>query len=410
MPGLHLGDEEIQARFRDGLSERPQHSGAFADLLMRTGFLEPLKDYLMLQHAPRDPSRDSGWSTVSAYLAFRERLDPFILEHDRAYARGSRSSEEVYEDGLRAILAETARELRPAGGDPRAILREEFGLFGTEPGKSNGVSGIHLGHVVDDRRRNVEQDGRTGSIRLIVLDNMVHNSFSSWLMDGASGVGGWAADGDTIVQVRPRYVLLIDEYSQVSRSGPARDRAIEEIRRLRAADREIAKDEPIAFLPGVRAALRLLGIDTLVASIPRDKSEGERDQLFRRAYWDALISSSIIAHEGRHVLDQAQYSGSCALSSEELEYRAKLSEIRFAPVAQLALSSIFSPLFGGTSGHGKANKRLMEDYARWIEKHGPQVAGYVVGVSPLEQLDRLSPAQIVEVANALEPRAAAPCG
>lgn len=114
--------------------------------------------------------------------------------------------------------------------------------------------------------------------------------------------------------------------------------------------------------------------------------------------------SSIVAHEGRHVLDQISFPGECALANEELEYRAKLSEIRFAPLPRLALSSIYSSLFGGNSGQGIANARLLADYARWIEANPGSIKSYDPSLSPLEQLGRLEDEQLVEIASSLEPQ------
>jgi hypothetical protein len=368
---------------------------------MRAGFYEALKDFVATQ--PTDVRTNESWSTIATYLAFRDTLGREILSHDRAYARGVKS-EDAYERRLSAILRNTASALVPGTTDPRAVLRDRFGVWGTEPGKSNGVSGIHLGHVISDEQKRISQDGRDGQIRLIVLDNMIHNSFSAWLMDGESAPGGWAVDGSTIVQVRPRYLALIDEFASLALPGPALGRAKAEIARQGAVDHWIANMDPIAFLPAVKARLRLGAIQVLsnkVRSVARSEAEFQRE--FRKSYWAALIGSSILAHEGRHVLDQVTFQGACALSDDQLEYRAKLSEIRFAPLPRLAVSSIFSPLFGGSSGHGQANRRLFSEYARWIEANRGEIKGYDPSLTPLEQLDRLTDAQLVEVAASLEP-------
>jgi hypothetical protein len=277
------------------------------------------------------------------------------------------------------------------------------------PGKSNGVSGVHLGHVVVDDRQKVSQDGRAGEIRFVAIDNMIHNSFSAWLMDGASAPGGWAADA-TIVQVRPRYLMAIDGFARMAQPGRARTQALRDIEIQRATDRSIAAKTPVAYLPGVRSRLRLDAIDALAADVRR--ALGPRDSFeiaFRKAYFDASVASSITAHEGRHVLDQASYPEACALTNEELEYRAKLSEIRFAPRPRLAMASIYSPLFGGSSGHGIANRRLLGEYAAWIDANAAKIAGHDPALTALEQLDKLSDGQLVEIAAALDRRANEGC-
>jgi hypothetical protein len=394
----------IEPTFRAGLASSPPRPAAlrFAALLMRAGFDDELRGYADRHRLAR--AGDDAWKPLGIYIELRDALAREILAHDRKYARSGATEEAAYEQRLTGILTRAARQLGAADGPPIEALHRAFGLWGTMPGKTNGVSGIHLGHTVVDERQKVAQDGRTGEIRFIALDNMVHNSFSAWLMDGASAPGGWAVDGATIVQVRPRYLMLIDGYARLARPGPARDRALAEAAAERRGDRAIAAATPIAFLPGVRSRLRLGGIDAIAANVRRSLAPGDSFEIaFKRAYLDALVTSAITAHEGRHVLDQASFKAACELANPELEYRAKLSEIRFAPSPRLAMSSIYSPLFGGTSGHGIANRRLATDFANWIGTHPDQVAGYDAALTPLEQLDKLSDEQFRQVATSLEP-------
>jgi hypothetical protein len=399
-------DADVDHAFREGLVSRPTSSAAlrFAALLMRVGFYEDLRGYSERHRL----ARSAGGDPIDVYLELHEALTREILAHDRRFARAGADEEKAYEERLSAILARASARVG-GGEDPQETLYRTFGLWGTKPGRSNGVSGIHLGHAIIDERQKVTQDGRTGEIRFIALDNMIHNSFSAWLMDGASAPGGWAVDGATIVQVRPRYLSLVDGFARIAVPGAARENALAEAETLRASDRSIAAESPIAFLKGVRTRLRLAGIDSLARTVRAALKPGESFQIaFKRAYLDALIASAITAHEGRHVLDQATFTGACALADAELEYRAKLSEIRFAPSAWLALSSIYSPLFGGTSGHGTANKRLMSEFAEWIAAHPTDVRGYDAALAPLEQLDKLTEQQLRSIAASLEP-AQQPC-
>lgn len=403
LPVLKLTDDELADHFRSGLADAAPASAtaALGEIFMRLGFQQGLVD--LASRVGEDTSGRKEWADLRAYLAFHAKLSQTILTHDRGYARGKRN-EEAYEASLSQILRETADELEPGATDYRDVLRRRFGVWGTEPGKSNGVSGIHLGHVAEDDWRTISQEGRTGEIRIIVLDNMIHNSFSAWLMDGLSAPGGWAVDGSTIVQVRPRYLLLIDEYARLATSAAARSRAMADIEEQRHADRLIAEAQPISFLPGVKQRLRLQAIEQLANKFGGESRHSAEFEIgFRRAYWSSLTASAIAAHEGRHILDQKSFAA-CPLADAELEFRAKLSEIRFSPLPRLALSSIYSGLFGGSSGHGIANKRLFTEYASWIEQHRDQVDRYEPQLSALEQLDRLTDDQIVAVAASLEPR------
>ncbi|RXZ64233.1 hypothetical protein [Pelagerythrobacter rhizovicinus] len=398
---------DVPRVFREGLAPQPATGAALrlAGLLMRSGFHEDLRAYA----ERRQLARVEGWEPIGVYLDLHDALTSEILAHDRRYARKGPADEDAYEKKLTAILASAAEQLAQGVGWQDALYRE-FGLWGTEPGKSNGVSGVHLGHVVVDERQKVTQDNRSGEIRFIVLDNMIHNSFSAWLMDGASAPGGWAVDGATIVQVRPRYLTLIDGFARIARPGAARENAYAEAEAERLSDRRIAASTPIAFLSGVRSRLRLAGIDALADEVRATlSSEDNFEMAFKKAYYDALVESAITAHEGRHVLDQATFAGPCELENAELEYRAKLSELRFARNARLALSSIYSPLFGGTSGHGVANERLMREIAEWIAARPEEIKNYDASLTPLEQLDKLTDEQIGDIASSLEEPAMRPC-
>lgn len=396
-------DNAVIAAFNEGLRAHSPNPRPLASLLIRAGFDNEYRTY-RARHSTSAMVSETAWQALDKYINFRAELAAAVLLHDRRYARSGAADEAEYEVHLASILAKHAAQIGSEAADPQAVLHDAFGLWGTAPGKSNGVSGIHLGHTVIDERLTVKQDGRTGVVRLLVVDNMLHNSFGAWLMDGESAPGGWAVDGATIVQVRPRYLMLIDGFARLAQPGPARERAEEEAEALRASDRLTAARTPLAFLPGVRTRLRLRGIDTLASMVRGDASAGQDfERIFRRAYWDALVASSIVAHEGRHVLDQASLVQACALSNPELEYRAKLSEIRFAPVPRLALSSIYSPLFGGESGHGIANKRLASALSDWIASHTAEVRNHDSSLTPLEQLDLLTDAQLVGIATSLEP-------
>ncbi|WP_165356261.1 hypothetical protein [Sphingosinicella sp. BN140058] len=419
--GLAPGEDSPQALqpllsdamsvFRRGaaIGGDPRDRLALALLLMRTGFDEELRGFIA--DAPWWQAlgdQDPGRRTIGAYLRLRASLDAAVLAHDRHYARHGASNEDQFEQGLTSMLSAAVAELGSTGPDPWPELRRHFNLFGTI-GKSNGVSSLHLGHVVVDAQRSVTQDGRSGTLRFIAIDTMAQNGFSGWLADGAGGPGGWAVEGTTIVQVRPRFMATVETSLALARPGEARDRALRETARKRASDRAIAAAEPIAFLPGVRDRLRLQGIDDIVAQVRgAGTPEAEFAAAFRKAYSEATFGSAILAHEGRHALDQVEFTGTHALANDELEYRAKLSEIAFAASPRLALSSIYGPLFGGSSGHGIANRRLAADLAAWIRAHPDEVAAYDAGLTPLEQLDRLSNDQLRAIVRGLDARLRSP--
>jgi hypothetical protein len=402
--GLRESVSDPRGTLRRGLasSAAPRDRLALAMMLLRAGFHEDLERFVAggaLAGASRD---NPAVRTVTSYLRLRSALASAILAHDRRVARDRAADTPDYEEMLRRLLREAVAALGETGEDPWPALRRHFNLYGVI-GKSNGVSSLHLGHVVIDDRLDIAQGKRAGIIRFIAIDMMVHNGFSAWLIDGAGGAGGWAADGTTIVQVRPRFLAGVETALAAARPGPARDRALREIETKRLSDQAIAAAQQIAFLPGVRDRLRLNGIDDIAAQVRASgRSDAMSARAFRKAYGDATFGSAILAHEGRHVLDQAEFTGARALANDELEYRAKLSEIALAASPRLALSSIYSPLFGGTSGHGIANRRLAGDLARWIEANRGQIVGHDPARTPLEQLDLLSNEQLRAIAGELD--------
>lgn len=394
-------DAEVRALFQHGVgpSAAPADAMAMAALLVRAGFGDELRRFAA-DHGLAEQTQLSGqWKPIASYLALRTTLEREILAHDRAYARNGPADEDGYEQRLHGILRKAAADLGSKSDDPMPALNRAYGLWGVV-GKTNGVMSLHLGHSVVDERQPVAQYGRNGYVRFIALDNMISNAFSAWLFDGASAPGGWAVSGDTIVQVRPVYVSRIDDLVAVIRPGQARDRYLADIRESSARDDEIVKKTPITFLPGLRLRLRLQAIDRLAATLPQGNGF---DTAFRRAYWDAIVGSAITLHEGRHVLDQAQFRGDAELSASELEYRAKLSEIGLSRTPRIALASVYSSLFGGTTGHGIANKRIVEDYVAWMSKHTGEIAGYDAARPPLVQLDKLTDTQIQTIARELDP-------
>ena len=100
------------------------------------------------------------------------------------------------------------------------------------------------------------------------------------------------------------------------------------------------------------------------------------------------------------MLDQASRE---RLEDQDLEYRAKLSELALADYPRLALSSIDADTIGTSTAHGRANSRIMKAYGEWLAAHTAEVQGYDSSKPVLAQLDRLSDGQIRAVARSLDP-------
>jgi hypothetical protein len=286
----------------------------------------------------------------------------------------------------------------PAGAD--AELGRRFGAL-VQLGITGGYYDMHLGHVVGDARRTVTQYGKTARVTFVVLDRMVTNGLQSWAWDDAGGHGGWQRR-DTIVQVRP--IFVEHALSLWVSADPARRSA--EIRNIETdsiADWAIARVDSIAYLPGVASRLHRDGRDALLDSL---RHAGIPDSIlgreFVRVATRLIRESSIIAHEGRHAIDDALDP---RLTPEDREFRAKLSEIAFAARPKMVMSAIVHPNIGDATPHGRANARVMRGLIRWMRAHGSEIAGFDGRLPVLPQLPLLTDAQLRRAFQSMDPLA-----
>jgi hypothetical protein len=160
----------------------------------------------------------------------------------------------------------------------------------------------------------------------------------------------------------------------------------------------------VAFLPGLQARLRGEAQEAVAAKARAAAAQGGEpfERVFLKTYGDLQLTHSIYIHEGRHVLDHDEFDRGTPLGSAELEFRAELSELEFAEIPKMPLITILSDVESATP-HGLANRRIMEGLVAWIVAHPAAVAGYDPAVAPAEQIDKLSEAQIADIARSLDP-------
>jgi hypothetical protein len=121
-------------------------------------------------------------------------------------------------------------------------------------------------------------------------------------------------------------------------------------------------------------------------------------------YWRINVDQSIFLHEGRHVLDQAAAKAAGVEAvSDDLEFTAKLSELRLGEIPKMSLMQIDGELVGGDSSHGRANARVMTGIRDWMQAHGGEIAGYDPAQPALLQVEKLTDAQIRAAATAMDP-------
>lgn len=347
-----------------------------------------------------------GGTDILAYAKYCRRV---AREANEYYRRTLVAGERP--DALTRLVIRAERDLWPRltwpGAPPRffpagadAELGRRFGAL-LQLGITGGYYDMHLGHVVGDERRTVTQYGKTARVTFVALDGMVTNGLQSWAWDDNGGHGGWQRR-DTIVQVRP--IFVEHALSLWVSADPAR--RIAEIRNIEAdsaADWTLARADSIGYLPGVASRLHRDGRDQLIDSLRRggvpDSTLGRE---FVRVASRLIRESSIIAHEGRHAIDDALDP---RLTPEDREFRAKLSEIAFAERPKLVMSAIVHPNIGDATPHGRANARLMLGLIRWMRAHGSEIQGFNGRLPVLPQLPLLADAQLRRAFRSMDPLA-----
>jgi hypothetical protein len=385
------------AIFAAGLAENatPADRLALLTMMARAGFIDDAQRLAADTNVAQAAASDAAWRRLDALFRFDATVHATTLAVNRRLMAGQQVM--TYQRDFRAA---TQRLMRKAGlhGDPQQAMLDAYGLYGTI-GETGGFPSLHAGYVVQDDRARVEQYGRSGDLRFIAIDHMLANGYQAWLWDGWAETGGWAPDDATIVQVRSAYTTGPLNELAISRPGASRDRYMARIVRQEPQERAALANNAVASLSATSARLNLQAVDAMAA-----RTHGD-DAAFIAEAWRATLQHSIFIHEGRHVLDKATFSGTRALGDEELEFRAKLSELALADYPRLALSNISAVNVGDGTPHGNANARILTAYRDWTGAHTGEIAGYDAGAPALAQLDKLSDNQIRTVARALDPAA-----
>lgn len=361
---------------------------ALVGLLARAGFVD---DARLLSEQSGIAARASGnaeWRRIEAHLALVATVREATLRANREIINGGAAA--WYRD---EIIAASMRAMEAVGasGDPSVALAQAFGVYGTV-GETSGYPSMHGGHLAEDRRMRTEQYGRSGEVRFVVIDNMLANGYESWLWDGWAEAGGWASDDNTVVQVRSAYTGGPVRVLRRTRPGPGRERFLEEIERQSVEERAQLGRDGVAELPATSSRLELQAYDAIAARFPDDEA-------FVAEVWRATNQYSIEAHEGRHALDKIADPN---LSSAQLEFRAKLSQIIFADYPRLGLGSVAGQSIN-TTPHGQGNRRVLEGYRRWMRAHRDEIAGFDRNQPTLSQLHLLTDEQIVAAARSMDP-------
>jgi hypothetical protein len=357
--------------------------------------------------APPVARSDARAAEIVEYARVLRQVERLTDAYYRRTAVG-KGDAEAWRRELEAVAARLWPLLAWSGAPPPfSMERVELELearFGAviKLGETAGYADLHMGHRVVDERRAVEQYGCQAQLRFVALDGMVSNGFQSWAWDGGSAHGGWAEKG-LIVQVRPVYAGGPLRAWRRLEDPVERARWDAEVAAAAAGDETAAAAAAVVYLPGVAERIERDAIQALRDELAAGGLAGrELEQAFVREHYRAIREQSIFAHEGRHAIDREL---GLDPSGEELEFRAKCSEVVFAPRPFLGLRSIFAPNLGDRTPHGQANERLVRGLVRYLERHAGE-AGLESGRPLLLQLERLDEARLKAAFRTLDPLAA----
>lgn len=267
---------------------------------------------------------------------------------------------------------------------------EHFGARGFTGGTGN-YSGyvLALGHIVNQEKARVEQYGYKPQFTYTQIDMMVSNGFSSWFWEHKA-IGGWATDNE-IIRVREVYLNgPINAWKTVTDSVERRktERTIQTfLSSLTENQLEVAK--------GLAAKLSFDAINDLYEHLVAKGLSGQDLKLaFLSKYEQYRTEASMLAHEGRHSIDQKYMPEEFETWSNEIrEFRGKLSQIIFASEPRLELAGMVTSIIGDY-GHIKANKRIVDVAIDWIKENKEHIAGYSDHKSAFAQIYLLTNNQL----------------
>lgn len=386
------------AIFTAGLAPNASKDDVITMLTMvsRAGFIADARQLAIDTHIADTARGDPRWRRIDALFHFDASVRAITLSVNRRLMAGQHVT--TYAHDFNAAMRKLMRDAH-LSGDAHAALLAAYGYYGTDVGLTSGFPSLHAGYVVQDDHMHIVQYGRGGDLRFIVVENMLANGYQSWLWDGWAAVGGWAPDAATIVQVRPAYTNGPLQELALSHPGDARTRYLARIESEQPSERAALANNAVATLSATSHRLTLQAVDQMAARVGAD------DAAFIAESWRATNQHSIFIHEGRHVLDKATYHDAHTLSDEELEFRAKLSELALSDYPRLPLASVSGVNVGDGTSHGNANARILTAFRDWMNAHTSEVAGFDASVPALAQLDKLSDDQIRAVARSIDPDA-----
>lgn len=333
---------------------------------------------------------------IIVYARYLQQLGSLAGNYYRQLAQHT-SNDSLFEQQVMQLCGGVLRDLHLSAGKDSLtyekfleIMQPRFGTMGFFGAtSSSSAREVCLGHIVNITHKEVLQYGYKASLTFIEIDLMTSNGFISWLSGKRSGNGGWSVN-DTIYRVREVYMKQpVEAWTLVSDSTIRREQ-------LAIFEKAIAGTSPdtSTLLNAIDIRLRINAMDSLYAALYKQGLRGSDLQLqFMNTLERKEEEASIFAHEGRHSIDQIYFAKDFEKApNSEREYRAKLSEITCADFPLFIFGKLISS--PGTSGHGMANRKILEEALIWVGKHQDEISGYDTRIPAIKQLHLLSASQI----------------
>ncbi len=353
-------------------------------------------------------NNESGYHATTrdaiTYAQYLEQVEKETNEYYRLIAL-EQEDEASYITGLSNKRKELwdklsfTKQLEYNEDDFLKATEEHFGARGFTGGTGN-YSGyvLALGHIVNQEKARVKQYGYEPEFTYTQIDMMVSNGFSSWFWEHKA-IGGWATDQE-IIRVREVYLSGPIKAWKTVTDSVQRHKAEKVIQAFLSSSTE----NQLEMAKGLAAKMRFDAINDLYRDLASTGLAGKDLKLaFLSKYEQFRTEASMLAHEGRHSIDQKYMPEQFeAWSNEIREFRGKLSQIIFAPEPKLELPGMVTSIVGDY-GHIKANKRIVDVAIEWIKENKEQIAGYSDRKSAFAQIYLMTNNQIKECYRQADP-------
>lgn len=364
---------------------------------------------MMFQHNLNYKSM-ADLADIYNYYVFLNNAEGLIYEYYRNKSLGTASDNKYYKDYY-SLCIDFWFTLNWENGKPlffyeKGFEEELFKRFGSKTftGKGGDQISFFVGHSVVNDSRTIEQYGRQTKITYISMDNVIGNIYPHWYF-GFFGIGGWAIENQ-VIQIRTVPLNNNSPLRAFNRliNEKEREKWLGEIKEKSIKDNSIAVSNPYAILEGLSERLKYRCYSQILDSMKQlNYDDRELKIHFLSSVGDLLVNATVYNHEGRHLLDSYKdYPDNTEMfTSEEREFRAKLSEIAFSKYPKLAFGEWI--LRQEDPAHENASKRIIKGVVDWMESNKETIQNINTSKPLLPQLYLLTNEQLVEAIRSFDP-------